>query len=295
MGKSPRRGRLPPPSCIDACDGVCVIGMKLKDGQEFGIFAALNAVGRWCVGREMDGIAVHEVKGGFWGEGNGRKMGQSLFRRDHERCEVVLSEDVVEGMRLFDVKSTGLRSSESAHVGACAEFLSQIAGDRTDIGAAAACNGKRNDGALRKVTVREFRVIKGDFAGFKNDRFPLCSEFVGAFSLDVEGGKIGGNLLDRSAKGGERVFDVCLCEMLPGGFFERFAGGIVCRGGSAEAEVGEVVFVAAEEEFEEACGATDGGDEEAGGFWVKGAAMTDLLCASCEMKTTVDLFQDRKG
>ena len=87
-------------------------------------------------------------------------------------------------------------------------------------------------------------------------------EVIGAFSIDVDGRKSGGNLHDSAPKCRKRSFYLFALNMAVIGGGNDFAFDIVGRSSLPEFEVGDVSFVTSKKIPQKSRGFSDGNDEE---------------------------------
>ena len=122
------------------------------------------------------------------------------------------------------------------------------------------------------------QLVDGHGPGLQLDVLPVTDALVGSHTVDLDGGDRTGHLLDRPGQGCERLPEAALgqvrgpaaagCDDLP--------VGILRRGLHPEANGGLVGLVGSHQVGEEAGGAPDAQQQQAGGHGVEGAGVPHL-------------------
>ena len=122
------------------------------------------------------------------------------------------------------------------------------------------------------------QLVNGDGPGLQLDVLPVTDTLVGSHAVDLDGGDRTGHLLDRPGQGCERLPKAGLgyvldpaaagCDDLP--------VGILRRGLCPQANGGLVGLVGSHQVGEEAGGAPDAQQQQAGGHGVEGAGVPHL-------------------
>ena len=137
--------------------------------------------------------------------------------------------------------------------------------------------------------------VNGDFARGKFDMFSLTGEIVSSPSADVDSRKRRRHLFDLPAETAQGLFDEIAGDVLPWGCGDDFPLAIVRFGTFAEAQIGDVSLVTAEEKAKETGGFADGDDEEAGGIGIERTPVPDFSKAALDGKAMIEFANGTEG
>ena len=186
--------------------------------------------------------------------------------------------------RLFDGKFADGSARNFSEVRAHPELFAHFLGKGADVGAGRALDDEASEGS---VDFREAKFEHFDFYRLQFDGLVSASQFVSGTAVNLFCGEGGRHLREAADAFVGKFFESGAIERGSGVGALRLAFGVVSIGGEAEAEAGGVAFAAAGIKLDEAGGAPEEQDEDAGGERVERSEMSDLTKAG-EMANGVD-------